>query len=58
MLEVKALEIAGFCSVLQALRLPFGKECRSSCNFYGNLADGYDRPCFESRSAVFLTIRT
>lgn len=53
MLEVKTLEIAGFSSVLQALRLPFGKECRSSCNFYGNLASGYDRPCFESKSAIF-----
>lgn len=29
MLEVKTLEIAGMASVLQALRLPFGKECRS-----------------------------
>ena len=28
-LEVKTLEIAGFASVLQALRLPFGLECRS-----------------------------
>lgn len=29
MLKVETLEIAGFASVLQALRLPFGKECRS-----------------------------
>ena len=29
MLEIKTLEIAGMASVLQALRLPFGKECRS-----------------------------
>lgn len=28
-LEVKTLEIAGFASALQALRLPFGLECRS-----------------------------
>ena len=28
-LEVKTLEIAGFASMLQALRLPFGLECRS-----------------------------
>lgn len=53
MIKINTLEIAGFASVLQALRLPFGKECRSSCNFYGNLSDCYDRPCFESKSAVF-----
>lgn len=28
-IEVKTLEIAGFASAMQALRLPFGKECRS-----------------------------
>lgn len=30
MLKIETLEIAGFASVLQALRLPFGKECRST----------------------------
>lgn len=30
MIEIKTLEIAGMRSVLEALRLPFGKECRSS----------------------------
>ena len=29
MLEIETLEIAGFVSVLRALRLPFGKDCRS-----------------------------
>lgn len=29
MLKVETLEISGFASVLRALRLPFGKECRS-----------------------------
>lgn len=29
MLKIETLEIAGFASVLQALRLPFGKDCRS-----------------------------
>lgn len=29
MLEIETLEIAGFASVLRALRLPFGKDCRS-----------------------------
>ena len=32
MLEIKTLEISGFASVFQALKLPFGKECRSVCN--------------------------
>lgn len=31
MVEIKTLEIAGFASAIQALRLPFGKECRSEC---------------------------
>lgn len=35
MLEVKTLEIAGFVSAFKALRLPFGKECRSECWWYG-----------------------
>lgn len=29
-IEISTIEIAGFASVLQALRLPFGLECRSS----------------------------
>lgn len=28
-MEIKTIEIAGFRSALEALRLPFGKECRS-----------------------------
>jgi hypothetical protein len=36
MLEIKTLEIAGFVSAFKALRLPFGKECRSECGWYGN----------------------
>lgn len=35
MLEVKTLEIAGFVSAFKALRLPFGKECRSECWWFG-----------------------
>jgi len=38
-LKVNTLEIAGMASVLQALRLPFGKECRSSCTFKGDVND-------------------
>lgn len=33
MIEIKALEISGFRSVFEALRLPFGKECRSETSF-------------------------
>lgn len=33
MLEIRTLEIAGLRSVLEALRLPFGKECRSFTTF-------------------------
>lgn len=33
MIEIRTLEIAGFTSAFQALRLPFGKECRSEANF-------------------------
>ena len=33
MIKIKTLEIAGLGSVLQALRLPFGKECRSHSEF-------------------------
>ena len=29
MIQINTLEIAGFASALKALRLPFGKECRS-----------------------------
>lgn len=31
--SIKLLEIAGLGSALQALRLPFGKDCRSEVNF-------------------------
>ena len=33
MIEIKTLEIAGFISAFEALRLPFGKECRSETYF-------------------------
>ena len=40
MLEVQTLEIAGMASVLQALRLPFGLECRSDVS--ANYIEGLD----------------
>lgn len=39
MIKIKTLEIAGLGSVLQALRLPFGKECRSHSEFSIELND-------------------
>ena len=33
MIEIRTLEIAGLRSVLEALRLPFGKDCRSFTTF-------------------------
>lgn len=42
MIEIKTLEIAGLASVLQALRLPFGKECRSCCGWSENLIQQSD----------------
>ena len=39
MIKFNTLEIAGLGSVLQALRLPFGKECRSHTDFNVELQD-------------------
>lgn len=44
-IEIKTLEIAGFYSVLQALRLPFGKDCRSIGSWSGHLDEWPDDPC-------------
>ena len=33
MIEVRTIEIAGFAAAFEALRLPFGKECRSDAKF-------------------------
>ena len=47
MIEIKTLEIAGMRSVLEALRLPFGKECRSCvCAAYD-----YDDGSFVTKSS-------
>lgn len=43
MIKIKTLEIAGFASAVQALRLPFGKECRSEV-FSKYYADGQREP--------------
>ena len=53
-IHIQTLEIAGFASAVQALRLPFGKECRSDCSFKYDYEDGErkDEPFFESRCVV------
>lgn len=40
--KAKLIEIAGFAPVLQALRLPFGKECRSDSDFDMKIHDTHD----------------
>ena len=40
MIQVKTIEIAGFRSAVEALRLPFGKECRSYTNSREIVDDG------------------
>lgn len=53
-ISIKTLEIAGFASAVQALRLPFGKECRSLATFEHRFNDSEraDEPFFESKSVV------
>ena len=53
MIQVKTIEIAGFNAAFQALRLPFGKECRSECDFYSTTNEDYEPPCFQSESKCF-----
>ena len=40
MIRIKTLEIAGMRSVLEALRLPFGNECRSCVDAAYDYNDG------------------
>lgn len=52
--KIKTLEIAGFASAVQALRLPFGKECRSLCTTKQKFEDDEtkDEQYFENCSIV------
>ena len=54
MIEIKTLEVAGFASAVQALRLPFGKECRSLTTVTNKFNDdrSSDEPYFESCTIV------
>ena len=52
--KIKTLEVAGFASAVQALRLPFGKECRSLCTMAQKFEDDEtkDEQYFENCSIV------
>ena len=54
MIRIETLEIAGFASAVQALRLPFGKECRSLVKVTRshNDKEKADEPFFQSFSVV------
>lgn len=54
MIEINTLEIAGMASVLQALRLPFGKECRSECQVNMSINEDYEPPMFQYESNCFI----
>ena len=52
--SIKTLEVAGFASAVQALRLPFKKECRSLCTITQKFEDDEtkDEQYFENCSVV------
>ena len=56
MLDVKTIEVAGFLSAVEALRLPFGKECRSQTNYDDSWVEDIV-PNFQSDVRVFFDER-
>ena len=54
MIEIRTLEVAGLASVLQALRLPFGKECRSDAEWNATVNIEEECPFVFSESKVFI----
>lgn len=56
MLDVKTIEVAGFLSAVEALRLPFGKECRSQTNCDDSWVEDVV-PNFQSDVRVFFDER-
>lgn len=56
MLDVKTIEVAGFLSAVEALRLPFGKECRSQTNYDDSWVETVV-PNFQSDVRVFFDER-
>lgn len=56
MLDVKTIEVAGFLSAVEALRLPFGKECRSQTSYDDSWVEDVV-PNFQSDVRVFFDER-
>lgn len=56
MLDVKTIEVAGFLSAVEALRLPFGKECRSQTHYDDSWVEEIV-PNFQSDVRVFFDER-
>lgn len=56
MLDVKTIEVAGLLSAVEALRLPFGKECRSQTNYDDSWVENIV-PNFQSDVRVFFDER-
>lgn len=56
MLDVKTIEVAGFLSAVEALRLPFGKECRSQTVYDDSWVEDIV-PNFQSDVRVFFDER-
>ena len=56
MLDVKTIEVAGFLSAVEALRLPFGKECRSQTHYDDSWVEDIV-PNFQSDVRVFFDER-
>lgn len=54
MIEINTIEIAGLASVLQALRLPFGKECRSECQVNMSINEDYEPPMLQYEANCFI----
>lgn len=54
MIKIETIEIAGMASVLKALRLPFGKECRSECSWAGTINEDYQPPMLQTESSCFI----
>lgn len=53
-IEIKTIEMAGFGAALQALRLPFGKECRSDVYNGANLSQDNGILEMATKSACFI----
>ena len=57
MIKINTIEIAGMASVLKALRLPFGKECRSECQVNMSINEDYEPPMLQYGADCFIDKR-